>query len=792
MPKEMSDKKTICLCAIVRQEAKVIARLIDSCKSFIDYYVIIDTGSTDETLKIIVEKMEKAGIKGELHSRPWVNFGANRSELMDLAFGKSDYLLLADADFEFVVSETLDKTKLIYDWYHLRYLGDLDYAQILLVSGNKKWRYIGVTHEYIYSDSCGESPELPDIKIIHHADGGTRHEKLTRDRDLLEKAILDNPSDTRNYFYLAQTYANLKEYDKAIKYYEERAKRGGWEEEVYYSLYQIGVMQYHLKNFNNAIFQMIEAYSYRPSRFEALYMLGMIYREQKKYNFAKIIMQEVLNMPYPSKDKLFIHANNQTMLADFELAICHYWTGNYKKAEEHALKVKNNPRVPEYIQKQNEQNLNFIQQKIEGKVSGKNDIIYVSMFTVETPYEEEIKNLKKTLDDLGLPYEFVGVRNMGSWEKNTQMKPHIIKMVMDKYKKDIVWLDADAVVNKHPEFFYHLNCDISFHLLKEWNEKMTGTMFFRNNTPTREVLDKWINLNSQNNNPDAINFQYVIDNDPVPGIVITDLPVDYINVSDIKYLMCDDPVITHHQASRRFKESVKISEKNTQYTDIIRQELLKTINGHKGCAVIGNGPFWSDLSKQIDECFVMRCNNFKIGPKEIGTKTDLNISSLYFEIIPEEKVDYPILGVLPISDIMYQQYSDAKMMHKYWFENGNNLIRKGCNVMMYGDNDAFANVFKDVTGNINAFPTVGIMGIAIARWLGFKKIVLSGFTFFQTEKSHYFKDEKVKPSSHHNPVAERELVLKWISEDNDIEYVLDGLTKENLYINASLRSNTVK
>jgi hypothetical protein len=141
---------------------------------------------------------------------------------------------------------------------------------------------------------------------------------------------------------------------------------------------------------------------------------------------------------------------------------------------------------------------------------------------------------------------------------------------------------------------------------------------------------------------------------------------------------------------------------------------------------------------------------------------------------------------------MYQKFSDAKFMHRFWIENGEKLIQMGNVAWMYGDDEQFAEVFKSVTREIGAFPTVGIMGIAIARWLGFKKIILSGFTFFQTEKSHYFTDEVKKPSMHHNTIAERDLLIRWISNDKDVKYILDKLTAQNLYVNASIRSGSVK
>ena len=87
---------TIALAMIVRDEAEVIGRCIESVRERIDYWVICDTGSTDATREIVRDAL--AGVPGELHQRKWVDFGHNRTELLRLARGKADYLLLLDAD----------------------------------------------------------------------------------------------------------------------------------------------------------------------------------------------------------------------------------------------------------------------------------------------------------------------------------------------------------------------------------------------------------------------------------------------------------------------------------------------------------------------------------------------------------------------------------------------------------------------------------------------------------------------------------------------------------------------
>jgi glycosyltransferase involved in cell wall biosynthesis len=58
----------VCVNMIVKNEAPVIARGLVSVRPIIDYWVIVDTGSTDGTQNAIHTSM--AGLHGELHERP--------------------------------------------------------------------------------------------------------------------------------------------------------------------------------------------------------------------------------------------------------------------------------------------------------------------------------------------------------------------------------------------------------------------------------------------------------------------------------------------------------------------------------------------------------------------------------------------------------------------------------------------------------------------------------------------------------------------------------------------------
>ena len=123
---------------------------IASCRDFIDYWVICDTGSTDGTQDLI--RRELAGIPGELHERPWVDFGHNRTEVMELARGKADYLLLLDADW--VVDRFAGRTRAPDRRLLLRPLRQR--RRLLPQDARQRkaspWRFIGAIHEYIHSD----------------------------------------------------------------------------------------------------------------------------------------------------------------------------------------------------------------------------------------------------------------------------------------------------------------------------------------------------------------------------------------------------------------------------------------------------------------------------------------------------------------------------------------------------------------------------------------------------------------------------------------------------------------
>ena len=83
--------KTISLCMIVKNESHIIERCLNSVKPLIDYVLIIDTGSTDNTIEVIKNWLIINNIPGDVLVEPWINFAHNRSFALN-ELSKKDFI----------------------------------------------------------------------------------------------------------------------------------------------------------------------------------------------------------------------------------------------------------------------------------------------------------------------------------------------------------------------------------------------------------------------------------------------------------------------------------------------------------------------------------------------------------------------------------------------------------------------------------------------------------------------------------------------------------------------------
>lgn len=227
------EHPSICLCMIVRDGAEFIEQCLVSVREHIAYWVICDTGSVDETRELVRRALES--VPGELHEQAWVDFGHNRTELVRLARGQADYLLVIDQDDTFEVDPAgLDQ--LDRDAFVLRHVSQttFDYRPCLM-RGDREWRYAGRVHTQLVTHGASVGM-LDGARIRVGSIGSVRSGRYARELAIQLEEHADNPSDARLVTNIAHTYRGLGDLDSAIEWYDRRVAMGGNnEEEIFFA-----------------------------------------------------------------------------------------------------------------------------------------------------------------------------------------------------------------------------------------------------------------------------------------------------------------------------------------------------------------------------------------------------------------------------------------------------------------------------------------------------------------------------------------------------------------------------
>ena len=365
------------LSAIVKNEAHIIRRMLESAKPYISGYLICDTGSTDGTQDIIREVL--SGLPGEVIDRPWVSFGHNKSEALEYGrqkFSSEWYALIFDADEELVVPKGFRFPKLELPLYNLNFkMGEFVWGRSALFSNAHDWRYDGVLHEApVCPDLINPPQQIISGPVVNSYSDGNRSQqdikvKYTKDAEVLEAAMAVDPDNARNQFYLAQSYRDSDQFDRAIDAYEKRAAMGGWPEEVYWSLLEKArTMLRSEKDMESIKKAYLRAWRYRKERIEAAVELASLHRMTGRSDLAVVICKQVLDSPLP-EDILFVTASWWTWRRHDEYAVNCWIQGDIHEAIKYTSIALEAPDLNESDSERMLNNLAFWNQELYNTVT---------------------------------------------------------------------------------------------------------------------------------------------------------------------------------------------------------------------------------------------------------------------------------------------------------------------------------------------------------------------------------------------------------------------------------------
>ena len=347
------DRPLLGLVMIVKNEAKSMQKLADSLRDILDYWTILDTGSTDGTQEVI--KKAFAGIPGQLFQEPFVDFATSRNRALELAGAKTVFLLSLDGDMSLQNPGELRKfCEQHKDEQHGAYrislydeAASLSWWNSWLMRAGKGVHWVGRVHEYV--SASVSSKNVHGARIIYHKDREylKSRERHKRDLELLLDDYQENTGNYRAVFYLGQTCECLGKIEQAYDWYTKRSQMGGWYEEIYESLYRRArIAQRVGRPLKDVLDLYLQAYKVSPHRVEPLYAIAKMYKDEadrakdyRLFPLAYIFALRASTLQLPKQDRLFVRSSEYVYKRWDLLAILAWHAKEYDVGEAAARKV---------------------------------------------------------------------------------------------------------------------------------------------------------------------------------------------------------------------------------------------------------------------------------------------------------------------------------------------------------------------------------------------------------------------------------------------------------------------
>ena len=343
----MNNKNpTICFITMCKNEEHCILETLESVYKYIDYWIVCDTGSIDNTCKIVTEFFKEKNIPGELFVDEWKGFDKNKSLMFERAYKKTDYVLHLDADDFFVGN--FNKNLLINeksDIFYFNYIrGTSKFKATSLYNNSLKWIYAGVAHNIIIcldkQYTIKSDVFVNDELYVDNNERGARKfdpNKYINDalklKEQFFETLFDDPYNLnkRSVFYTAQSYFDSGYYKESYQWYNLYTKlKDTWIEEEFESYLRMGRCMIHLNHEKSKIILQLEkAMKLLPDRAEPYYILGKYLNDDSDCTNAYFYLKEAKNKNFTEvieKYILFVNKYNYGKYVNDELSVSCYWT----------------------------------------------------------------------------------------------------------------------------------------------------------------------------------------------------------------------------------------------------------------------------------------------------------------------------------------------------------------------------------------------------------------------------------------------------------------------------------
>jgi tetratricopeptide (TPR) repeat protein len=349
---------TLSLCMIVKDEEEHLPNALNSVKDAVDEIIIVDTGSTDNTIEIA------RSFGAKVYHYEWNNdFASARNEA--LKYATCDWILSMDADDEMnaddirrlkeVLSETdalgfaIPIFSEIYDRQTNMKNTTVNYL-VRIFKNDPQIRFSRRIHEFVDQSiyDIGGKIEILEIPVFHrgYIDVEILNKKLERNKKLLEVALEENPEDHSLLVYMGKTYMEENELDKAEEYYRRAINIVETSNKRYASLFflqtayiDLGNLLVQKERFEEAIEYFNKAIAIDPNFPDTYYHIGMAYYNKGRFEEAYNMFRKVFEVNIEKSTAKISHLGIRGELTLSMLQATTLQLGIYREAITYGKKV---------------------------------------------------------------------------------------------------------------------------------------------------------------------------------------------------------------------------------------------------------------------------------------------------------------------------------------------------------------------------------------------------------------------------------------------------------------------
>ena len=349
---------TISACVIAKNEQACIARCLQSVKESTDEIILVDTGSSDQTIEIA------QALGAKIYHFDWNDdFAAARNYALNQAIG--DWIVFLDAD-EYVVTDKAKNLRPLIEKIHgnrkieavcflMEHTDGLDAPVVAQTQSLRLFRhsrailYHGRIHEAILKN--GKPPKAlfaPSSSIVLRHTGykeSNLSDKAQRNLEILQKILADGTANCLTYYYFSQSYIVLKNYDLAIEFAQKALEDASffismvaYKPYVYIIKSMLQLKTYKQSDILPVVTEAMRRYPHHP---EILQCAGHYQHIQGQNSAALQLLLQSLTAHEHYHDKLENEFHKSIALVHEEIATIYEMMNNSIEALKHSVSALN-------------------------------------------------------------------------------------------------------------------------------------------------------------------------------------------------------------------------------------------------------------------------------------------------------------------------------------------------------------------------------------------------------------------------------------------------------------------